>query len=73
MITAIIKARYQGGTYVARSAGFKQTASCTYSTEVAARNLAAKIWPRHTLQRLEREEVVDGVEHWIVQMEELCA
>lgn len=73
MITAIIKARYQGGTYVARSAGFRQTASCTYSTEVAARNLAAKLWPGHTLQRLDREEVVDGVEHWFALLEELCA
>lgn len=72
MIEAVIKVCYQGGTYVARCSGHKKTTSCTHSSEVAVRRHAGKLWPiLHSITRLELKEVVKGVEHWSVQMEEL--
>ncbi|MNZ06737.1 hypothetical protein D3C78_234940 [compost metagenome] len=38
-----ITVRYSQGTYVARAKGHKATASCTHSTEVAAKALARKL------------------------------
>jgi len=38
-----ITVRYAQGTYVARAKGHKPTASCTHSTEVAAKTLARKL------------------------------